>query len=191
MKPLGSESNISRSKIFFLSALLCVAFIKSTNACTYQLSYDAVLNSTEVQSLEEELKVPAERRGELIFLETATQTIGKQIVDVFFGYPERRYHDKQHVVNVECLPRRNKIRCFIDYYDLTGLRFTVDSTMKNNSDALDISFNVTLEEYEYPAPTDTTYTARNEKRFARDALIYILNHIDHSIATKIPAPLCL
>ena len=117
----------------------------------------------------------------------------------FGGYPEPRTHnpepraarDHDKHVNVKCLPRRNKIRCFIDYYDLTGLRFTVDSTMKNNSDALDISFNVTLEEYEHPAPTDTTYTARNEKRFARDALIYILNHIDHSIATKIPAPLCL
>ena len=177
MKPLGSESNISRSRLF----------IKSTNAWTYQLSYDALLSSTEVQSLEEELKVPADGRGELIFLEAATQTIGKQIVDVFFGCPEWRDHDK-HAVNVECLPRRNKIRCFIDY-DLAGLRFTIDSAMKNNTNALGISFDVTLEKYEHPAPTDTINTARNEKRFARDALIYILNHIDHSIATKIPPPL--
>jgi spermidine synthase len=193
---------------FLLTATILICNCITANAATYQLSYDAILNTTEVHRLQQEqikelppaelekmLMPPfTEGLGGIGGLDFIMDKIQQNVVEFWHSHKneqeEGRVHDD---AKVECLPKGKKARCFLDYDIGSDIVFSIDSSVhqlygdkaqKGTQDfsedgAWDVRFDVIVDADSDAAPG----------LFSRDVLIYILNHVFGSIVTaNSPAP---
>jgi hypothetical protein len=194
---------------FLLTATILICNCITANAATYQLSYDAILNTTEVHRLQQEqIKELPPAELEKMLMPPFTEGLGgirgldfiiDKIHQIVVGFWHSHRHKQEEgrgdeEARVKCLPKGTKTRCFLDYDIGSGIVFFIDSSVHqlHGDKAQKGTKDVVGEDGAWGTRFDVIVDADSDATpglFSRDDLIYILNHVFGSIVTaNSPAP---